>query len=115
MHQDDLLEKSGELYGYAKEYLEVQKDYLKLEVAEKTSKMGATLLSFVIFSVFATIVMIFIGLAGGVFLAKWVDSLALAYLIMAGIYLLIAAIIYWKRTSLLIDPIIGYIIREIYQ
>ncbi len=112
---NSMFQTSGEAYGYAKAYFQVKKDQVKLEIAERSSKVISSVLTIMVVALFVGVALIFGGVALALYLATLTGSLVNGFLLTAGIIALMAGIVFVIRKPLITNPVIGYIIRKIYE
>ena len=100
------------LWTEAKNYLELQKEYLKLDTAEKLSVLLSAVATVVLCVTFALAAILFIMVALTLLLAKVVGGVWSA-VIMGGAMLLIIVIILIARKRWIVQPISRFIARLI--
>ena len=113
--RDDLLATAGETLAYAEDYFETKVELIKLDVADKGTRLGA--------STIAGIVVAVLGLAGGLFLslalALWlgylVSSYPLGFVIVGLFFLLVAGLTFAFRKPLLTKPILTALISSLFK
>lgn len=112
---DTILESAGEAYGYAKAYVEQQVEYAKLDLVERISIAISTAVSTVVVSLLFLMVLGFLSLAGGFFLAQKLGSAGEAFLIIGGIYAVLAIFALLFRRVLITNPILSRIIKIFFE
>ena len=113
--REDLLATAGETLAYAEDYFETKVELIKLDVADKGTRLGA--------SAIAGAVVAVLGLAGGLFLsialALWlgylVGSYPLGFVIVGLLFLLIAGLTFAFRKPLLTKPILTALISSLFK
>lgn len=100
------------LWTEAKNYLELQKEYLKLDTAEKLSMLLSAVATVVLCATFALAAILFIMVALTLLLAKVVGGVWSA-VIMGGVMLFIIVIILIARKRWIVQPISRFIARLI--
>ena len=115
MKEASLTEKAGESYGYLKEYVSLQKDYLRLEVAERTGKILSALITVAVIGFIALLIWLLISLTAAIYIGTLINSLAGGFLIISGLYLLIGVFLFAFRKSLIASPIISLVIKEFFD
>ncbi|MEZ4947864.1 MAG: phage holin family protein [Saprospiraceae bacterium] len=113
--RDSLLEKSGEIYTYAREYLNLKLEYFKLEMGEKTGKVASSLITMGILSVVFIFILLMFSLATGFYLGEQMDSYPLAFLILTGFYLVAGLILFVFREKWITTPLVKMIINELFD
>jgi hypothetical protein len=112
---EQLKEKAGDLTESISEYI---KTYYKLSVINATDKatnIAATSLTAVVVAFLGVFVLLFSGIALGIWLGELLDNTALGYLVVAGIYLLIIIILVALRKRIVFPMIRNIIIDKIYE
>ena len=91
---DELLEDVGESIGYIQEFVGQEIESVKLEVAEKLSIASSTVITGVVLATLGGFFIIFIAIALGFYLGSVLQSNALGFLIVSGIFLALLLIIF---------------------
>lgn len=94
-----------------KEYIDLRMKLLRLQGIRMASQSLAILALILILSVMFLFVMVFLGLALSAWLAQYMGSEIIGYLITTGIYLLFMLLVYLFRRPLLLNPFIRMFIR----
>lgn len=113
--KDNLLEKAGETFEYAKLFAEQKADLLKLDIAERGSKMISDTVTKIILGLFGLTAFFFISVAFALALGVWLGSSALGFAVASLVYIAIGALLYLFRKRLITDPVITYVIRNMYD
>lgn len=100
------------LWTETKNYLELQKEYLKLDTAEKLSVLLSAVATVVLCATFALAAILFVMVALTLLLAKVVGGVWSA-VIMGGVMLLVIVIILIARKRWIVQPISRFIARLI--
>lgn len=100
------------LWTETKNYLELQKEYLKLDTAEKLSVLLSAVATVVLCATFALAAILFVMVALTLLLAKVVGGVWSA-VIMGGAMLLVIVIILIARKRWIVQPISRFIARLI--
>ena len=111
----DVLEKAESLAAHLKEYVNLKLDVVKLSIAEKTSALLANLFAGIIVGVLLLFVIVFGGIAGALALSAWIGKPYAGFLVVAGLFLLIAGITWLAKGKLIRFPIMNAIIEQLYQ
>ena len=109
------IEKIEELAKNTSLYFKHHVSLIKLEAAEKTSKIMSNGISLIIISMIFFLFAFFFGLALAVMLQYFVGELYLALLIVAGFYGLIGVILWKFRNKLIRIPIMNSILHELFK
>lgn len=98
-----------QLYQEVKQYMELQKDYVKLELTEKLTILFSTLILAILIMILGVMILFYLSLSLAYLLEPHVGGLTISYVIIAGIVLLLIVLIYIFRKSLIINPIINFL------
>jgi len=109
------IEKIEELAKNTSLYFKHHVSLIKLEAAEKTSKIMSNGISLVFISMVFFLFAFFFGLALAVMLQFLVGQLYLALLIVAGFYGLIGIVLWKFRNKLIRIPIMNSILHELFK
>lgn len=115
MNRDELLTTAGETLAYAEDLFETKVELIKLDVAEKGSKVGADVISGVIVGILALTAGLFLSLALALWLGYLVSSYPLGFVIVGVFYLLIAGVLFAMRKTLLAQPILKALISSLFK
>jgi hypothetical protein len=107
--------KAEELAGDIREYINVKLESVKLSLAEKISKMVAGVIAGFIVAAVGFLFIIFLGIALGFLLGSLLGSTWLGFLLVAGIYLLAAVIIWSAKTRIIQLPLMNSILSQLNQ
>jgi hypothetical protein len=111
----ELKTKAGELSDSVTEYVHTYYKLSILKAADKATTVVSSLLSSVAVFFLGIFVLLFSGIALGIWLGELVHSVALGYLLVAGIYLLIIIILVLMRKKIVFPMIRNLIINKIYE
>ena len=100
------------LWAEFRSYMDLNIEYAKLTLAEKTTVLLTAMATAAIIGVLALIVLFFLSIAAVHWLAL-VMSLALAYSIMTGFNLLLLALVVILRKQLIVTPISKFVTKLI--
>ena len=103
---DKSIENFQQLFFEFKKYLELQKEYTKLELTEKLTILLSTLIMIVILSMVALFYLLF---ALAYVLEPLVGGLMASFAIIAGINILIMALVIIFRKQLIISPMVNFL------
>ena len=112
---DELLYKTGETVEYAKQYVDQQKQLVKLEVAEKSAQMISSAVTGVVMSVVGLMVLLFASLALAFFLGDLFDSIALGFLAVTVLYVIMALVVNAMKRSLVTNPVLSAVITKFFD
>ena len=91
-----------------KRLLSLHLDYARLTASEKLTVILSTMAIYAIVAVLATLALVFLTLGVGHLLATTIAP-HFAYLIVAGFYIVVLAVVFFFRKQLFIDPIARFI------
>ena len=108
-------EKEKGLFTNIKEYANIRKELAMLMVAEKTSTAAAGAAAGGILAVLGLFVFFFGSLTLGFYLSEVIGNTWAGFLIVTGVYLIVALIIYFSQENLIKKPIETGIIKKIFK
>lgn len=115
MNRDQLLATAGETLAYAEDLFETKVELVKLDVAEKGARIGADVISGIIVAVLGLAGSLFLFLGLAIWLGHLVGSYALGFVIVGVFFILLAAILFALRESLLARPILKSLISSLFK
>ena len=101
---DKSIENFQQLFFEFKKYLELQKEYTKLELTEKLTILLSTLIMIVILIILGMVALFYLLFALAYVLEPLVGGLMASFAIIAGINILIMALVIIFRKQLIISP-----------
>lgn len=110
--QESILQTAGETFEYANIYIEKRIDLFKLESAEKVAKSTSSIITLAVIGFLATMVIIMFSIAIGFFLGEYLDSYALAFFIITGVYALFAVLVYFFKRQLVTNPVLSAVLES---
>ncbi len=105
--------KVDEVVEHLENYLDTQQQITKLTIAEKTSIIGASLLSGFIIGALFLLVFLFASIALAFYLSTFFEKAYTGFLLVTGIYFFIGIILLLFRKSLLLTPFTNSFIKNI--
>lgn len=112
---EELKEKDNGLISNIKEYANIRKELAMLTIAEKSSTAAAGAVAGGILGVLALFVVFFGSLTLGFYLSEVIGNTWAGFLIVTGIYLLMALIIFFAQESMIKKPIENSVIKKIFK
>lgn len=110
MFSDDKnIETLQQLVSEVKQYLQLQKEYTKLEVTEKLSKLLSTILLVALIVVLGVVVLFHLSFALVYVLAPLVGGLMESFALIAAFHLILIFLLLHYRKPLIIDPTVRFI------
>ena len=106
---DKSIKNFQQLFMEFKKYLELQKEYTKLELTEKLTILISTLLMVLILISLSMMTLFYLLLAFAYILEPIVGGLMVSFTIIAAINILLIAIVYVFRRQLIIKPIVNFL------
>ena len=107
--------KVDEVVEHLENYLDTQQQITKLTIAEKTSIIGASLLSGFIIGALFLLVFLFASIALAFYLSTFFEKAYTGFLLVTGIYFFIALVLMLLKESLLKTPIANMIIKNFFK
>ena len=107
------IESIGKLFLAFKKYLELQKEFVKLDLTEKLTILLGLVLIIAILLMLGSIVLLFLTFALASYLGNLLDSMALGFSIVSAIVLLLALFFYFNRNRLVIQPLARFMTQLI--
>ena len=106
---DKSIENFQQLFFEFKKYLELQKEYTKLELTEKLTILLSTLIMIVILIILGMVALFYLLFALAYVLEPLVGGLMASFAIIAGINILIMALVIIFSKQLNISPMVNFI------
>lgn len=107
------MESIGKLFSEFKKYLELQKEFVKLDAAEKmTVILSATIITAVMI-LLSFIILMFLSFALAYYLGDTLHNLPLGFCITGGIVLFVACVFYFNRNRFVIQPLARFMTKLI--
>ena len=103
---DKSIENFQQLFFEFKKYLELQKEYTKLELTEKLTILLSTLIMIVVLIILGMVALFYLLFA---LLEPLVGGLMVSFAIIAGINVLIMALVIIFRKQLIISPMVNFL------
>lgn len=107
------IESIGRLFLEFKKYLELQKEFIKLDAAEKLTVTLSTILIVAVLLLLGSIVLLFLTFALAYYLGDALGSLPVGFGIIAALVLLLTVIFYVNRNRMVIQPLARFMINLI--
>lgn len=108
---NDSINNVRELIQDFKKYLELQKEYTKLEITEKLTIIISSVLLAVVLAILGMIVLFYLSLAFVYLLAPYVGGLIVSFTITAAIILLVMLMVYIFRKQLIVTPLVNFLVN----
>ena len=108
-------EKSNEsiqqLISEAKTYLDLQKDYIRLEMTEKLTILLSTLILVLIMVVLGMVALFYFSFTLAYVLAPFVGGLMVRFGLITLFLILVILFIYYKRERLIVSPMVNFLAK----
>ena len=99
------IENIGRLFLEFKKYLELQKEFVKLDATEKTAVVFSAALIVAVILLLGSIALLFFAFAMADYLGNVLESLSLGFCVIGAAVVIIALIFYSNRNRMVIQPI----------
>lgn len=106
---DKTIDNLQALFTEVKHYVDLQKDYVKLDITHKLTVLLSTLILILILVVLGMIALFYLSFTLAYVLEPLVGGLTTSYAIITGGILLIGLIIYWCRQRIIIQPLTNFL------
>ena len=106
---DKSIENIQQLFAAFKNFLVLQKEYTKLELTEKLTILLSTLIMILVLTILGMVALFYLLFALAYILEPLVGGLMVSFGIIAGINVLLIAIIYFFRRQLIISPMVNFL------
>ena len=106
---DKSIENIQQLFIEFKKYLELQKEYTKLEITEKLSILLSTLILVLLVVILGVVVLFHLSFTLVYVLAPLVGGLIASYALIAGFHILLIVLLVLFRKKLIINPTVKFI------
>jgi len=108
---DKSIENFQQLLLEVKKYIELQKEYTKLELTEKLTVLLSTLTTVLILIILGMVALFYLLLGFAYILAPLVGGLKISFIIIAGISVLLIVAVMVFRKKLIISPMVNFLAR----
>ena len=106
---DKSIENIQQLFAEFKKFLVLQKEYTKLELTEKLTILLSTLIMILVLTILGMVALFYLLFALAYILEPLVGGLMVSFGIIAGINVLLIAIINFFRRQLIISPMVNFL------
>lgn len=101
------------LYQKAKEYTETSIELLRLNAIDKTADVVSSLFARLALVMLVAMFTLFINIALSIFIGKLLNEMYLGFLIVSGVYLILAVVVFYFNDKLLKIPITNLVIAKL--
>ena len=106
---DKTIDNLQTLFTEVKHYVDLQKDYVKLDITHKLTILLSTLILILVLVVLGMIALFYLSFTLSYVLEPLVGGLTTSYAIITGGILLLGALIYGCRQRLIIQPLTNFL------
>lgn len=106
---DRTIDNLQTLFAELKKHIELQKDYVKLEIVHKLTILLSALILIFVLVVLGMIVLFYLSFMLAYLLESYVGGLQVSYAIIAGVILLLIGLIYFFRKPLIVQPLTNFL------
>lgn len=106
---DKTIDNLQSLFVEVKHYVDLQKDYIKLDITHKLTILLSTLILIFVLVVLGMIALFYLSFTFAYVLEPYVGGLMHSYAIITGCIVLLGVIIYWCRQRLIIQPLTNFL------
>lgn len=105
---DKNVENIGELFSELKHYLKLQKEYVQLDVIEKTVRIGSALILGVVVAILTLLVLFYLSFATVHWIEPYVGT-GWAFAIVSGFFLVVLLLAILLRKPLIERPLVRFL------
>lgn len=109
---DSLTNPIDTLIGNSKDYVETRLNLFKLKAVDKSSDLASAIISFIPLVLIFTIVFILLNIGIALLIGDWVGRASWGFLILTGVYIIIALVLFKQRTKWIKIPFANMLIRK---
>ena len=106
---DKTIDSLQTLLKEVKHYVDLQKDYVKLDITHKLTVLLSTLILILVLVVLGMIALLYLSFTLAYVLRPYVGGLTNSYAIITGAILLLGVLIYLFRQRLIIQPLTSFL------
>ena len=106
---DKTIDNLQSLFAEVKHYVDLQKDYVKLDITHKLTVLLSTLILILVLVVLGMIALLYLSFTLAYVLEPLVGGLTTSYAIITGGILLISILVYVCRKRLIIQPLTNFL------
>lgn len=111
----DLTSILSRMFQHAKEYVDVRIELFKLEAVERNARIISSAIAAVIISLAAIFAAMFLSIAAAFWLGTICGAAYLGFLIIGGLYFLIAILVYFNHSKWIKSRIQNIIIHQYFK
>ena len=107
--------KIQQIYQHVEQYVATTAELYKLKAFQKVAKVATSVITSVLMAFFGILFLLFVSIGLAVYLGEVMGRMHYGFMIVAGIYLLLAIIIYALSSKVLKDKFNTMIVRKIFK
>ena len=107
--------KIQQIYQHVEQYVATTAELYKLKAFQKVAKVATSVITSVLMAFFGILFLLFVSIGLAVYLGEVMGRMHYGFMIVAGIYLLLAIIIYALSARVLKDKFNTMIVRQIFK
>ncbi len=107
--------KIEQIYERVEQYVSTSVELYKLKALQKVAETATSILTSVILAIFGLLFLLFVSIGLAIYLGEVLGKMHYGFMIVSGIYLLFAVIVYALRAQVLKDKVNTYIVRKIFK
>ncbi len=112
---DALSQSAQETFAHLREYLRLQLDYFRLDLAERTAKVASALVAFLAIGALLFFALFMATVALALWLGRMWGSYALGFAAIAGLYLLLALLLSVFKERILTNPLLSHLLQAFFH
>ena len=106
---DKTIDNLQSLFAEVKHYVDLQKDYIKLDITHKLTVLLSTLMLILVMVVLGMIALLYLSFTLAYVLEPLVGGLTVSYAIITGFILVVIGVIYLFRRKFIVQPLTNFI------
>ena len=107
--------KIEHIYERVEQYVLTTVELYKLKALQKLAETATSIVTSLMMLIFGLLFLLFVSIGLAVYLGEVLGKMHFGFMIVAGIYLVFAIIIYSLRAKVLKDKVSTYIVRKIFK
>ena len=107
--------KIEQIYERVEQYLSTSVELYKLKALQKVAETATSIITSLLMAVFGLLFLLFVSIGLAVYLGEVMGKMHYGFMIVAGIYLIFAIVVYVLRAQVLKDKVNTYIVRKIFK
>jgi hypothetical protein len=107
--------KAEEFVDHVKEYVNNRINAVKLQAAEKSSKLLSNIIAIAVMAAIMLVFAIFASMGAAYALSAWIGPMYSGFLVVGGCWLVLAVIMWISRETILRIPIMNKMLHEMFR